>query len=102
MVNMKNYRDQGFCGTAKQSATDALKQANREMHADIARKRFLAWWNGNKTEKWIEHHRKALELEYAAAITPDDSIAIDLRVGRAKEVWSNGEGLDAALAALEE
>ena len=35
MVNMKNYQDQGFCGTAKQSATDALKQANREMHAAI-------------------------------------------------------------------
>ena len=71
------------------------------MHTDIARERFLAWWNSNETEKWIEHHRKALELAYIAAITPQDSIAIDLRVGRAKEAWSNGEGLDATLATLE-
>ena len=34
IVNV-NYQDQGFCGTAKQSATDALNQANREMHAAI-------------------------------------------------------------------
>ena len=34
MVNM-NYQDQGFCGTAKQSATDALKQANRALTAAI-------------------------------------------------------------------
>ena len=34
MVNI-NYQDQGFCGTAKQSATAALKQANRALTAAI-------------------------------------------------------------------
>jgi len=34
MTNV-HYQDQGFCGTAKQSANDALKQANRELNAAV-------------------------------------------------------------------